>query len=412
RDVGGVAVAARYPLQQKRQALDVAGHVQANNEPLFFHHQRRAAGVQAGEALVDLAEAAALGARAENAVQIMQEFVAGGALDRPVRRQLFVRAENFFDDQINVAGLAAQPLEIGQRIVETVHVIDPEAGDLAGGGQLENQFVRGAKNFFVLNPDRDQLVDVEKSPVIDLLRGDFPERQPIPLLRQQPVEQVEAFRVAFDAVEARDAGVEMIANGGRGAVKLPEHLLDETDLIGALGALLSGREIFERVDHAEKLDVVGLLRPEPASEGGQIAGQNVAVGFDVDRQGEREIADAQSLLVVAERDLALLQTLAVKRAEKRREDFAAHAFVGVLPVDVEKIAVARRRAVFQHVHQNFILAVVGHVVWHDVLHAAQAQAPRGGAQRGETGLAAELPIDAVRIDHVVAVAAAGARLKD
>ena len=129
--------------------------------------------------------------------------------DRPLRRQLFVEAENLLDGQVHIAGFAPQSLQIAERIVETVDVIDPEAGELAFARELDDQRVGMAKNFFIFDAQRNQLVDVEKSPIIELFRGDFPKRQPIPLLRQQPIEQVETFRLAGGAVESADIVVQM-----------------------------------------------------------------------------------------------------------------------------------------------------------------------------------------------------------
>ena len=67
-------------------------------------------------------------------------------------------------------------------------MIDSKAGEPALARQLDGERVGVAKYLFFLDSKRNQLVDVEKSPVIELFGSDFPKRQPIPLLRQQAVE--------------------------------------------------------------------------------------------------------------------------------------------------------------------------------------------------------------------------------
>ena len=75
-------------------------------------------------------------------------------------------------------------------------MIDAQAGDRAAADQLEKQPVRGVENFRQFHPDGGQIVDVEKSPVIDFLRRDAPESEAIGLIVQERVERVETARVA------------------------------------------------------------------------------------------------------------------------------------------------------------------------------------------------------------------------
>ena len=85
-------------------------------------------------------------------------------------------------------------------------------------------------------------------------------------------------------LKLRQIVVEMAPDRLVAAVELPKNSFDENDLVGALGALLSGRDVFQRVEHAEELDVVEMIGADPPSERRQIIGQDFAVGFDVDRQ--------------------------------------------------------------------------------------------------------------------------------
>ena len=71
--------------------------------------------------------------------------------------------------------------------------------------QFEEQTVRLVEDFRQFHPDRGEIVDVEEAPVIDFLRRDAPESEPIGLIVQQLVERVETARVARRAVDLLSA---------------------------------------------------------------------------------------------------------------------------------------------------------------------------------------------------------------
>ncbi len=147
--------------------------------------------------------------------------------------------------------------------------------------------------------------------------------------------------------------------------------------------VLSGRDVFQRVEHAQELDVVEMIGADPPSERRQIVGQDLAVGFDVDRQGQRKIDDVQATFIVAQTDFAVLQALAVEAAQERREHLPFHALIGMIPLNVEEVGVGRSRTVLKHVHEQPVLRIVGHVIGHDVLQPAEpgAAAPKRPAPR-------------------------------
>src|SRR6185369_7300356 len=136
--IRGVTVAARDRFQQARQAVDVARHVFAHNQALFFEGELVTRALLAGEAAVDLREFLSVRARAEYAANIVEKLVAGGALDGP-GRQLFIEGENFFHDDIDVGQLTAQTVQVGGRVVEAVDVIYSQAGEQPFARKLQNQ---------------------------------------------------------------------------------------------------------------------------------------------------------------------------------------------------------------------------------------------------------------------------------
>ena len=139
------------------------------------------------------------------------------------------------------------------------------------------------KDLFVLDLERDQLVDIEEPSIIELLRRNLPERKAIVLLRQQAVEKVEAFRVARYSIERRQIDVEMLFDFRRSGIEFPEHALDEQDLISPVAVFLCRWNIFERVKNAEELDKIDVLGAETFSERIKIMRQQIAVRFDAKR---------------------------------------------------------------------------------------------------------------------------------
>ena len=81
-------------------------------------------------------------------------------------------------------------------------MIDAQAGDGAALHQLEDEAVHLVEHRRVFHAQRRELVDVEEAPVVDLLRRDAPVREPVRLLVEQPIERIEAARLAGDAVAA------------------------------------------------------------------------------------------------------------------------------------------------------------------------------------------------------------------
>ncbi len=80
-------------------------------------------------------------------------------------------------------------------------MVDPKPGDLSGADEPEDEAVRLGEDFGVLHANGGQFVDVEEATVVDLLAGHAPESDPVRLLAQQLVEQIERARIVRRAVE-------------------------------------------------------------------------------------------------------------------------------------------------------------------------------------------------------------------
>ena len=87
-------------------------------------------------------------------------------------------------------------------------MVDAEPGDPPGTDETKDEPVRVGEDIRVLHADGRELIDVEEASVVDLLPGHPPKRDPVRLLSQQLVEEVERSRILGRPVEAADGLVE------------------------------------------------------------------------------------------------------------------------------------------------------------------------------------------------------------
>jgi hypothetical protein len=110
-------------------------------------------------------------------------------------------------------------------------VVDPQAGQVAGADQVEQQLVRRGEHHRVLDPDRGERVDVEEAPVVELVVRGAPPGQAVPLalheLRQRELRGPRPDRELVVVVAQHRlvaGGVEHdLAGGQHLADPLPEH---------------------------------------------------------------------------------------------------------------------------------------------------------------------------------------------
>ena len=93
--------------------------------------------------------------------------------------------EDLLDDHPRAAARLAQPRQVAGGVGEAVRVVDPQAVDRAVREQRQDQRVRGVEHRRVLDADREQRADVEEPPVVELLVGHPPVREPVVLALDQ-----------------------------------------------------------------------------------------------------------------------------------------------------------------------------------------------------------------------------------
>ncbi len=211
-EIAGVARSLRNAPQLIDQHIQLACERDFHNE--FFGAIKNIAEAQilADERGVGFSEQRLAARVDEQPIHQIGKVVAGGAVNGPVR-QVFIVRENFFDQQIKGFGARfrarfqalRQPLlhasEILARVIQAIRMIDAQRMNLALGDKLENQTVRGFKYFRAAHAQTRQLVHIEKSPVINIVRRHPPARQMKGLRFNQFMQRIEARRDPGPAID-------------------------------------------------------------------------------------------------------------------------------------------------------------------------------------------------------------------
>ena len=400
------------------ERVDVARH-------RFVQHLLLAAVRQVGErhalvreAAVDVVERPLVAAVHEQVVHRRRELVAGRAGDGPVARQLLAAAEDLLDDDeerpVGGAGrlhALLEPLQVVAGIEEAVHVVDAEAGHGAALDEREDEAVHLVEDRRIFHAQRRQLVHVEEPAVVDLLGRHAPVREAIRLRVQQAVERVEAPRLPVRPVEPPDAAVDELAHAAAAIGERREPALDHFLLARAHGdrfraALGPRRQVAARRQDAEQLvGVVAGMIGEPVV---QILGDDAIVGVWRERQRLLVVADEERAVAVRERELLVLQHLAVLIAEDWNQQLLGELVLHRVPLDVEEAREARARPVLEHVEPPRVRRLRDpHVVRHDVHHVSHAARAERAGPRRVIGVGADLRVELCRIGDVVPVRAAG-----
>lgn len=204
-------IAEVFEREVARPAVQFGNVVQAAGEHVQFARQRHLQDqplaivdqvvhrlFHSGKGLVEALEGAGMPAIDEDAVQVIQEAVAGGAVDGP-RPQLFVSGQDLFGDDVErtvAAGGLLELLEVARRVIQAVGVIDTQALDPAALDQLADAGVDKLEDLRIFDTDGGQFVDVVEAAVVDFVGGDAPVRDAVGLIVEQAVERVEARRIA------------------------------------------------------------------------------------------------------------------------------------------------------------------------------------------------------------------------
>ena len=80
-------------------------------------------------------------------------------------------------------------------------MIDTNSGYNILLDQRKRDSVDAGKHFWILDSDGGQVINVEESPIIDLIRRNSPKAQAIGLLIEQSFELIKAMRVSLASID-------------------------------------------------------------------------------------------------------------------------------------------------------------------------------------------------------------------
>ncbi len=357
------------------------------------------------EGAVDSIHARLRGGIDEHPVDDVGEVVAGLPVHGPRSWQGLEGSGDLLYDQID--GQLSQPGKILRRIEQAVRVIDPQPVDLSLLHELQAQPMCGGEHRLVLHAQRGQVVDIEEPPIVDIVRRHPPIREPKRLIFQQLVQGIETHRLRGIPAQAAYGRLDGGGDSAVGNAQGREACLAGLLVAMALGALFrsrleSVRELRERAP--EDLQIrVGDVR-----EG---AIQNARISARVQRKTMLVIEHDERAVVVLESqlDLAAFQHDPVGVAEHGHQNLVGQGRIGGRPVNVEVLGIDGGFAIFQNVHPPGIVRTHdSNMVGHDVEHVPHVMGAQGRDELFEFLARADLGVEGVVIDNVVAVHASGA----
>ena len=282
----------------------------------------------------------------------------------------------------------------------------------------------GSKNAGIFHAQPHQIVDVEKSAVIDLLGRDFPMGQPVSLRFQQPMQAIVAAAAARAAVAARNRRFHITPH----AVTVPHQIAQPRDQPWQAGApqqcgfrvgIPVRGQFIELRQQSAQLAQFGLRRQNLVLSGGvghwpRPGGKHQGIGLRIDGKAALVVLQRKFAVRVQvhQFELAALQLFAILRRQHRQQHFVVHLFFQRRPVNVEITGEFRSLAVFQNILPPLVVVADAHVIGYQVEDQAHAALFQRARQAAQVPLAAQLRIKLIVVGDVVAMHASGARLQD
>ena len=318
----------RDAIQLLRQHIQLARQRTRENRLLAVVEHLREGIDAADEARVDVAQLVCAQAIDEQAVEQVQVVIAGGSLNRPLGRQRLVVRENLFDDHIRLtlgpsaAHRRVQTRQILLRIHQPVGMIDPQAGHPAFFDESQHQLVNCREHFGLFHADRSQAIDVEETPIVDLVGGHAPVAEPIRLVGQQRLEPVEAAGLVAPAIHECQRLLDRLPHL---AARLEQrrqaaacHFLFAIALLERFGGQLgAGRQMVERRDDALQLHPLRHLGREPRRDNFDRRLEHGDPRARIGRQTPLVITNDEPLPLVGQLQLLIFEHLAELIAQHR-----------------------------------------------------------------------------------------------
>ena len=276
-------------------------------------------------------------------------------------------------------------------VAQTVDVVEPQSLQLSARDQSRDQRMDCSERGGIFDADAGEVVDIEKASIIDRRKCDAPVCDPIVLALEQTMQQ----RCALIA-----------AIGGDPALDNAVRSLDCRE------SLFQARSL--PVRWRAGIAIVICKRQKSAAPVAYFAGvchgnaDDFRIALWIDRQLVLEIPGGEGAVrcVEPELDLTGLQCVTVRPPENRKQHAGVPPVRERIPVDIEDIGIRRFLAPFQHVEPPSVVgAADAHVVRDEVENEAETMLLERGGQAGKAVLPAELGIEPVMIDDIIAMRA-------
>ena len=338
-----------------------------------------------------------------------------------------VRRQRRLGHRSRAMGRAVEHLQAGEvlpRIQQAIGMVNAQSGNQLLRQQAADKLMGGSKNARIFHAQPHQIVDVEKSAVIDLLGRDFPMGQAVRLRFQQPMQAIVAAAAARAAVAARNRRLHITPH----AVTVPHQIAQPRDQPWQAGAPQQCRfrvgipvrgQFIELRQQSAQLAQFGLRRQNLVLSGGvghwpRPGGKHQGIGLRIDRKAALVVLHRKFAvrLQVHQFELAALQLFAILRRQYRQQHFVVHLFFQRRPVNVEVAGEFRSLAVFQNILPPLVVVADADVIGHQVEDQAHAALFQRARQTAQIPFAAQLRIKLIVVGDVVAMRASGARLQD
>ncbi len=185
RGVAQADVVLADPVDQRGQPFDLGPQAGGDHEVRGLGGDLLEGAQVTGAPLPQMGQAQRAVRVVEQARHPPQRVVAGRARAGEVAGQVLLALEDLLDHGPGPVGRALEIAQVAARIGEAVGMVDPVAVDHALALQLQQRAMGRLEHGGVLDPHRGEGVHVEEAPVVQLLVGDLPVREPVPLAVQQ-----------------------------------------------------------------------------------------------------------------------------------------------------------------------------------------------------------------------------------
>ena len=186
-EVADAAPALADPHQQLDQPGDVAAQEGAEDLRLCRDRVLVPRALVAGDLLVGLRQPLLSSGIDQERRRQRSVVVPRRSIDGP-RRQLLAGREDLLHSEPRPGRQGSEPSAVLGRVGHAVDVIDPQAVDGAVLQQSADDAMGGVEDLGVLCPQGDEGVDVQEAPVVELVGGDLPAREPVGLRGEKGVQ--------------------------------------------------------------------------------------------------------------------------------------------------------------------------------------------------------------------------------